>query len=68
MIFQRCRKADKHEEVAVDVKGDSCGWNMKALILTTGIKTEDILYASFSSEVLYLHYHILSCQDGKDTQ
>lgn len=52
LIFQRCRKAVKHEEVTFDVMGDSCGWNMKALILTTGIKSEDILYSSFSSEVL----------------
>ena len=27
---------------------------MKALTLTTGIKTEDILYSSFSSKVGYL--------------
>ena len=49
--FNRCRKATKDEEVTVDVKGDSCGWNMKTLILTTGIKIEDMVCSSFSSEV-----------------
>lgn len=38
-------------EEDVEIKGDSCGWNVKALTLTTGIENKDILYASFSSEV-----------------
>lgn len=36
-----------------EVKGDSCGWNMKSLTLTTGIEAGDVLYASFGSEVIY---------------
>ena len=35
----------------VELRTDRCDWNIRSLLLTTGITVQDILYTSFSSEV-----------------
>ena len=44
-------KEEENEEQQLPVRGDKWGWNTEALKYTTGLQDEDLVYASFTSEV-----------------
>ena len=41
----------ENEEQQLPVRGDKWGWNTEALKYTTELQDEDLVYASFTSEV-----------------
>ena len=47
-----CKNSTKEGDMQLYVTGDNrCGWNMVAVMNTTGLKMRDIIYAQFQPEV-----------------
>ena len=44
-------EVEESEEQQLPVRGDKWGWNTAALKHTAGLQDEDLVYASFTSEV-----------------
>ena len=44
-------EVEESDEQQLPVRGDKWGWNTEALKYTTGLQDEDLVYASFTSEV-----------------
>jgi len=50
-------EVEESEEQQLPVRGDKWGWNIAALKYTAGLQDEDLVYASFTSEVHTISDH-----------